>query len=72
MLASFEEICHAMKNRTPITITGMWGDTVSGVVNSIEATDGSGRCWNVVISHNTSDKVPRCGLSVTKVYVRTL
>jgi hypothetical protein len=59
----FEEICGAMKSRTHITLTDARGYPVTGLVNRIEAEDGSGRCWNVTISH---------GIHTSTVFVRTV
>ena len=59
----FEEICAAMKNRTHITLSGAWGNLVTGIVNRIEAEDGSGKCWNVTISH---------GIHTSTIFVRTI
>jgi hypothetical protein len=58
---SFDQLCRAMKNRTQITVTGAFGCRITGLVNQIEAEDGSGRCWNVTISH---------GIHTSKVFVR--
>lgn len=51
-----------MKNRTQITVIGAFGCRITGLVNQIEAEDGSGKCWNVTISH---------GIHTSKIFVRT-
>jgi hypothetical protein len=59
---SFDQLCCAMKNRTQITVTGAFGSSITGLVNRIEAEDGSGKCWNVTISH---------GVHTSTIFVRT-
>jgi hypothetical protein len=59
---SFDQLCCAMKNRTQITVIGAWGHPITGLVNRIEAEDGSGKCWNVTL---------QSGIHTSTIFVRT-
>lgn len=41
---TYIELCYAMQNRATVEI-----DNHVGVINQIQAEDGSGRCWNVTL-----------------------
>jgi hypothetical protein len=42
---TYQDICNAMQTRAIVEIDG-----VEGVINTIQAEDGSGRNWNVTLS----------------------
>jgi hypothetical protein len=61
---TFTELCQAMQTRAEVEI-----DNTVGVINAIEAEDGSGRCWNVTINaveYSTDYATPVHPISVPK------
>ena len=66
---TFSELCNAMQTRAEVEI-----DNVVGVINAIEAEDGSGRNWNVTLStveYTTDYATPTHPINVPKtVFVR--
>lgn len=48
----YQKLCDSMKNRTPMEFIDDGLRVHTGIVNTIQAEDGSGKSWNVTLHTN--------------------